>query len=687
MPSERLVPVVCPFCGFGCRFYLRVFNGVPLGVEYRAVPGSVNEGKLCPKGASAADFLRHSDRLTKPLKRVGEKGEGRFREISWGEAIREIATQLREIKKAYGADAVGFLSSARCTNEENYLMQKLARVFGTNNVDHCARLCHSATVAGLIRSVGAGAQTSPFEDILKTNAIFIVGYNPAETHPVVMRYILKAKDRGAKLIVADPRRTRTAWFADIHLQHRPGTDIELLNAIAHVIVRDELYDREFVAKRVVGFEEFRKVVMRYTPQRAERITGVPASLIEEAARIFATAGRGIVMWAMGLTQHTCGTDNVCAAANLALLCGYVGREGCGLYPMRGQNNVQGACDMGALAEYLPGYRPVTNEEKRKEVAKLWGLDDLPPEPGMTVVEMMHAAERGKLKAMYIMGENPAVSDPNLNHVFEALKKLEFLVVQDIFLTETAMYADIVLPAAAWAEKEGSFTSSERRVQWSFRACEPPGEAKPDWLILREVGKALEVPGWRDYSSPEDVLREINAVVPQYRGITPERLKRNLEGLFWPCPSEDHPGTLRLHSEKFLTPDGRARLVPVEYKPPAELPDEEYPFMLTTVRIVGQYHTLTMTRRIHSLNKRWPEPYAEINPRDAEKLGIKDGDTIVIVTRRGSYECRAKVTNTVLPGVVSVPWHWGANVLTNDALDPVSKIPEYKVCACKIVKKV
>ncbi len=682
--SERIVPTVCPFCGFGCRLFVKSFNGVPVGIEYVRHDLPPNYGRLCPKGASAADFLRHPDRLTKPLKRVGE-GEPRFREISWSEAIREIVEVFKKIRRD-DPNAAGFLSSAKCTNEENYLMQKLARLFGTNNVDHCARLCHAPTVAGLLQTVGAGAQTNPFEDILKTRAIFVIGYNPAESHPVVMNYILRAKDAGAKLIVADPRRTRTAWFADYFLQFRPGTDVALLNGLAHVIVRDELYDREFVSKRTVGFEELRQALARYTPEYVEKVTGVPARLIEEVARVFATAGRGIIMWAMGLTQHTTGTDNVIAASNLMLLCGYIGKEGCGIYPMRGQNNVQGACDMGALANLLPGYRKVVDDAKRREVAKLWGVEDLPSEPGLTVVEMMHAAASGKLRAMYIMGENPAVSDPNLNHVYEALEKLEFLVVQDIFPTETARFADIILPAAAWAEKEGSFTSTERRVQWSFKACDPPGEAKPDWLILTIVGKELGLPGWREYSGPEDVLREINEVVPQYRGITPERLKKNLEGIFWPCPSPDHPGTKRLHVERFPTPDGKARLIPVEYRPPAELPDDEYPFILTTCRIVGMYHTNTMTGRIPSLVKRWIGPYAEINPSDAEKLGIRSGDRIVIETRRGRYECVAKVTNSVPPGIIAVPWHWGANVLTNDALDPVSKIPEYKVCACRVVKK-
>ena len=680
MSEVRLTPVICPFCGFGCKLYVRSIDGVPAGIEFYD-KGGVNEGKLCPKGVAAVDFLRHPERLRKPLRRVGERGEGRFKEISWSEAIKEVATRLKEIKKVFGAESVGFLSSARCTNEENYLMQKLARLYGSGNIDHCARLCHSATVAGLIKCLGAGAQSSPFTDILKTRVILVWGYNPAETHPLLMRYVLKAKDLGAKLIVVDPRRTRTARFADIHLQIRPGTDIALANAMMNVIISNDLYDRDFIVRRTEGFEELKKLVMKYTPKYAEEVTGVTAALIDEAARTFASAGRGVIMWAMGLTQHTVGTYNVVALADLALLCGYVGREGCGVYPMRGQNNVQGACDMGALVEFLPGYRPAAAEEKRREVAKLWGVDEL-PEPGLTVVEMVNEAGSGRIKAMYIMGENPVVSDPNTSHVIKALNNLEFLVVQDIFLTETAAYADIVLPAAAYAEKEGSLTSSERRVQWSFKAAEPPGEARPDWVILSSVARELGLKGF-NYSSPEDILREINAVVPQYRGITPERLKSSPEGVFWPCPSEGHPGTMRLYEERFLTCNGKAKLVGVEHREPAEKPDREYPLILTTVRVVGQYHTLTMTGRSLSLVRRWPEPYVEVNPEDARRYGVSDGDEVYVVTRRGRYKCKVKVTSSIREGVVAIPWHWGANILTIDALDPTCKIPEYKVCACRI----
>ncbi|ASJ10028.1 formate dehydrogenase subunit alpha [Thermococcus sp. P6] len=669
---EKLTIGLCPYCGVGCRFYIKTLNGEPVGIE--VYEGGVNGGKLCPKGVAALDFLRHRDRLTRPLKRT-EKG---FVEISWEQAIREIAGKILEIRDKYGPDALGFLSSARCSNEENYLMQKMARLLGTNNVDHCARLCHASTVAGLSRTVGAAAQSGSYRDIPRAKVLLIWGYNPAETHPVLMHYILKAKDNGARIIVVDPRKTRTAWFADMHLRIRPGTDIALANALMHVIIKERLYDRDFVSSRTKGFEELVRVVEKYKPEYAEKITGVPAHLIRETAITFATAGRGIIMWAMGITQHVTGTGNVEALADLGLLCGYVGKEGTGLFPMRGQNNVQGACDMGALPDVLPGYQSVTDSGR---VAGIWGVEELPEKPGLTVPEMIKEAHKGNIKALYVMGENPAVSDPNTKHVIEALENLELLVVQDIFLTETAEHAHYVLPAAAYAEKEGSFTASERRVQWNFKAIEPPGEAKADWEILVMLGKALGLDF--NYESVEDVTREICLVVPQYRGITPERLKGNVEGIQWPCPSEDHPGTERLHVERFPTPDGRANLIPVEFRPPAELPDEDYPFMLTTVRVVGQYHTATMSGRSEALARRWGEAYAEINPSDAKRLGIEDGERIRIVTRRGSYECRARITKRVGEGLIAVPWHWGANVLTNDALDPVAKIPELKVSACRV----
>lgn len=679
MNNVEKIPIVCPYCGFGCRIYA-IKNGNRIKLEFvRDIP-TVNQGSLCPKGLASLDYVLSRDRLKTPLK-VSDRGK--FSEISWKKAIEIVSKNIKEMVKKHGPDSLGFISSAKCTNEENFLMQKIARMLGTNNVDHCARLCHASTVVGLAKTVGAAAQSGSYLDIPKANAIMIWGYNPAETHPVVMKYILAAKDNGARIILVDPRRTKSGWFADYVLRLIPGSDVALANAIMNVIISENLYDDAFVSDRLIGFEQLADHVMKYSPENVEKITGVDADLIRDAARTFAQAGRGIIMWGMGVTQHINGTDLVVALSNIALICGYVGKEGTGLFPMRGQANVQGACDMGALPNVLPGYAKVGDAEKRKVFENHWGVK-LPSEVGLTIPEMIEGLSNGKVAGLYIMGENPVISDPDIDHVIKSLQNSEFLVVQDLFITETAELADVILPAAAFAEKEGSFTASERRVQWTFKVLEPPGEARPDWYILKEVAKALDLKGF-EYSCPEDVLREINALVPQYRGITPERLKANIYGLQWPCPSEDHPGTPRLHVDVFPTKSGKGYLIPVELRGPAENPDKDYPFILTTVRVVGQFHTRTMSKRSPLLEKRWKEPFAEINDKDAEKLGIKTGDKIRIITRRGSYECKAFVTKNIVEGTIAVPWHWGANILTNTALDPEAKIPELKVAACRVEK--
>jgi len=680
--GKKRIPVVCPYCGVGCRFYI---ERTPEGyrIEYADdIPGIPNEnGSLCPKGNAVLDLLS-KDRLKKPLK---AKEEGKFVEISWGKAIKEVAERL----KAYSKDdpnQLMFFGSAKTFNEPNYLIQKLARLLGTNNIDHCARLCHSSTVAGLKAVFGAGAMTNTYRDIETADVIVIWGHNYAETHPVGFRYVIKAKEQGAKVIVVDPRYTRTAWFSDLFLQLYPGTDIALANGMMHVIIKHGLYDKDFVEKRTTGFSELKKTVEKYSPERVEEITGVPAELIEEAAVTFAEAENAVITWAMGLTQSVHGYDNVRAVATLIAITGHIGRPGNGASPMRGQNNVQGACDLGVLPNVLPGYQAVNDDEKRKSFEEFWGTE-LSGEVGLTTVEATHEALKGRLKAYYIMGENPVISEANSKNVVKALRKLEFLVVQDIFPTQTARLADIVLPATSMLENEGSLTNTERRVQWSFKAIEPPGEAKPDWWIVSEIGKAVGFTGSGakgfNYRSPEEILREINSCTPQYRGITPERLKENLAGIHWPCPSEDHPGTRVLYTEEFLTPDGKAHLASVEHRPPAETPDEEYPLILTTMRYVGHFHTLTMTGRSELLRKRWREPFLEVHPSDAERYGLKDGEWAVIETRRGRYVARAKITKAVKRGVVAIPWHWGANVLTNDALDPVSKIPDTKACACRV----
>ncbi len=678
---KKLVPVICPYCGCGCGLYIISDDGRYGGIEYwRDHP--FNRGRLCPK-ANDLSFLNNPERLRKPLKRV----ESGWREISWSEALKEVSSRLKEYARRLGGDSIGFLSSARCYNEENYAIQKLARLLGSPNIDHCARLCHAATVHGLMKTVGAGAISSTFDQLLDSKVIVISGWNPAVTHPVIMgQYILKAKARGARVVVIDPLLTETAMKADLHLQINPGTDIPVYLAIANVLIRDGMINQEFIDERTEGFEEFSREALKWSPEKASEVAGVDASAIIEAACMIGSSDKGSILWAMGVTQHVCGTDNVAALAMLGALRGWWGKPGCVIGGVRGQNNVQGACDMGCLAEFYPGYLRAEDKNALKNIAEAWGVaaDSLPGR-GLTVVEMMHAAEEGKLKAMYIMGENPVISDPNANHVREALGKLEFLVVQDIFLTETAEYADIVLPAAAWAEKSGTFTNADRRVQWSFRALEPPGEAKPDLSIITEVARGVGLERFFPYSSPEDVLVEINKAVPQYRGITPERVKETPGGIPWPCPSTDHPGVKILFSNgKFKTSSGKFKFYSITHVEPAEKPCREYPLILTTIRLVGAYHTHTMTGRSRYVAERWPKPgELLIHPDTASEYGVSSGDKVIIETRRGSYTAVARVTVRVKPGVIAIPWHYGANVLTNDALDEASREPEYKVCAAKI----
>lgn len=675
--------IVCPYCGVGCRIYVKTTDGRPTGIEYvDDIPGIPNPGgKLCPKGNAVLEYVESKDRLKYPLKKVAP---GKFKRISWEEAITESAQRLSEIRGKYGPDSIMYFGSGKTYNEPNYLIQKLARISGTNNIDHCARLYHSSTITGLTDVYGKGAMTNSFEDVAKAKAVIIWGHNMAETSPVMYDYVMKAKDNGATVIVVDPRKTRSAWLADMHLQLYSGTDIALANAMINVIITEGLYDKEFVEKRTAHFEDLSATVKKYTPEYAEKITGVKAELIERAATIFATAGTGVITWATGITQHTCGYDNVRVMADLSAICGYEGKEGCGVAASCDQNNVQGACDMGALPNVFTGYQKVIDPKARKKFEDLWKVKNLPEKPGYTVMEAVHAALEGKVKACYVMGENPVVSGANAHHVMKALQKLDFLIVQDLYITETAQYADIILPATPVIESCGSITNTERRVQWSFQALEPTGESKPDWWIVTQIARKMGFAWQFPYRKVEEVTDEITNVTPIYGDVTSRRLKDTLPGIFWPCPSVDHPGTRILYVDGFDKPDGKAQLACCEYRPPAEEPDKEYPYILTTIKYVGLSNTNTMTGRSPSLIKRWPEPLLEIHPSDAEKIGMKDGEMAKIVTRRGEYKCRAHVTELIKPGEVAVAWHWGANVVTNDALDPVSKIPETKVCACKIV---
>ncbi|CAB49710.1 formate dehydrogenase subunit alpha [Pyrococcus abyssi] len=661
--GDRVIRVVCPYCGFGCNLLID-----PKTLKVKPYKGEPNRGKLCPKGLHALEFVLSKDRLRYPLKKVGSD----FVRIGWDDAIREIASKLREIKERYGPNAIAFIASSKVSNEENYLLQKIARLLGTNNIDNCARLCHEASVHALKMTLGAGVQTNPYSDLENFKAIMIWGYNPAETHPVVMDYILNAKRKGAKIIVIDVRETTTMRLADYKLMINPGTDITLANALMNVIISEGLYDKEFVRSRTVGFSEVKMAVKKYTPEYAEKVTGIEAKLIREVAREFAKAGSGAIMWGMGLTQHVSGVENVIAVIDMALLLGYVGDKG-GLYPMRGQNNVQGAAYMGALSEFLPGYVPLTDSTFRKRVASLWGVEDIPTERGLYLTELWDAILEGEVKALYIMGENPAVSEANVLKVRKALQKLELLVVQDLFLTRTARFAHYILPAAAFCEKEGSYMNSERRIQWSFKVCDPPGEAKPDWEILSLLGKELDLPGF-PYEKVEDITEEYFKMFPELAGISVEELK-NSNGIIIPYK--------RLHTIRFQTPDGKARLIAVEQIMPWEQPNGEYPLILTTVRVMSHYNTGEMTMRSPSLVKLMSEPVVYISESDAKKYGIKDGDLVKVETRRGSIVLKAKISK-VKEGVIVVPFHFDANILTNDALNKAGT-PELKYSSARIRK--
>ncbi|AET64988.1 Formate dehydrogenase, subunit A [Methanothrix harundinacea 6Ac] len=677
MADDGLSPTVCPYCALGCGFYIRKGEGGP-GIEYM-LDHPTNEGALCPKGNAALEVLGHPERLRFPLLKAGDG----WRRISWEEALARLAGEIKETIRDYGPGALGFLGSAKCTNEENYLFQKMARLLGSKNVDCCARRCHSPTIPALNRAFGAACMTNPISDLANSGCIFAIGSNFAENHPLVARWALRAKDRGGFIIVADPRLTPTAWLADLHLQINLGTDVALLNGMMNVIIEEGLYNSKFVEERTVGFEELADKVRWYTPERAAEITGVSASSILRAARIYARSPASAILYSMGITQHSHGTDNVTACADLALICGHLGRSGAGLYPLRGQNNVQGACDMGVLADFYPGSVSVSDAEGIRRLEVAWGGASLPKGMGMTAEAMPVAAGDGDLRLLYVMGEDIVNSDSASSRGRRELANLDFLAVQDIFMTETAEIADLVLPAAAWAEKAGSYTSTERRVQWSPRAIDPPGEARSDLSTIIRLANLLGLNF--DYSGPEEVLAEIGRVVKSYAGITRERAGAR-GGVIWPCPFLDHPGTPILHQDGFSAPEGRARIFAVDYQPPAEERSQDYPLLLTTGRVVIHYNAGSMTRRSLSLMRRAPELFVEVNPGDADQWGVVDGDLVEVETRRGEAWARARVTTRQERGVLFMPFHFPeTNTLTSDVIDPVARIPEFKVAACRIGK--
>jgi formate dehydrogenase alpha subunit len=672
----KKISTICPYCGCGCGLYLHVENDVITGVTpSRNHP--VNKGSLCVKGWNCFEFVQHPERLQYPL----IKKNGSFKRASWDGALDYIAKKFSRLIGSYGPDSIGVLSSAKCTNEENYLMMKFARAgLGSNNIDHCARLCHSSTVGGLAKAFGSGAMTNSISEIANAKVLFVIGSNTTEQHPMIAMHMLDAVNKGAFLIVADPRKNMIAELAQLHLKQRSGTDVALLNSITNVIIHEGLVDIAFIKRRTENFNEFEKVIKLYPPEIGESITGVPADDIRRAARLYATENRSMLFFAMGITQHTTGVDNVRACANLTMLTAHVGHAISGLNPLRGQNNVQGSCDMGALPEVYSGYQRVRDITTRKKFEAAWGAG-LPQKPGLTLIEMLKASLKNELKAMYIMGENPVISDPDAKHTIKALKKLKLLVVQDIFMTETANLADVVLPAASFAEKDGTFTNTDRRVQKIRKVIEPIGEARPDWMIICDLSKKM---GYgMDYKAPYEIMEEIALLTPSYRGILHHRLDEGF-GLQWPCTDVQHTGTPFLHRKKFIR--GLGSFIPVHYIPPDEQPDKEYPFILTTGRNYFQYHTGTMTRRTATLEREQPECLVEINDEDAEVLRIRNREKIRVSSRRGSLEALANVSDKVISGIIFIPFHFmeaSANFLTNPALDPHAKIPEYKVCAAKI----
>ncbi|MGF3497383.1 MAG: formate dehydrogenase subunit alpha [Methanolinea tarda] len=683
--NAKYVQTTCPYCGTGCSFNLVVIDGKVAGTApYQRSP--VNEGKVCPKGTYAHEFVNHPDRLTKPLIRK----DGKFVEASWDEALDLVARKFKQ----YKPDECACLASARVSNEENYAMMKFARgVLKTRHIDHCARLCHASTVAGLASTFGSGAMTNSIGDIAESKCVFIIGSNTFEQHPLIGRRVMQAKANGAKIIYADPRYTPTAKQADLYMQFRSGSDVAIFNGLMQEILKNGWEDKEFIKNRTKDFDKLKEEVMKpvYSLENVSKISGIPVEKLKTAAEWIAKAESACILYSMGITQHTTGVDNVKSVANLQMLTGNLGKPGAGVNALRGQNNVQGACDMGCLPVVFSGYQKVIDEAAHKKFADAWGFPDgiCEPKNGYEVTVMMDVLvdKPGELKCMYIMGENPMISDPDLHHVEKALKNLEFLVVQDIFMNETAELAHVVLPACCYAEKDGTQTSTERRVQLWRKAQDPPGEAKLDWVIIKEIATRMGYGKQFAWNSAEDIFNEMAKLTPSYAGMSYARLAKP-EALHWPCPTPEHPGTPILHREKFAHPDGLGQFFAVPYKPPAEVPDAEYPFVLTTGRCIWQWHTGTMTRRSHSLEAEEPTGWIEINPEDAKALGIRNGEMVKATTRRGSVNVPARVTPDIMKGVTFMPFHYrecAANVLTNNALDPIAKIPEFKACAVKIEK--
>ncbi|HKQ27016.1 MAG TPA: formate dehydrogenase subunit alpha [Burkholderiales bacterium] len=691
---DKKVDSVCPFCGVGCLLTYHVKQNVIQFVTGKDGPS--NHNRLCVKGRYGFDYAHHPHRLTKPLIRkdgvekstdfVVDAGNWSqvFREASWDEALAFASQGLKRIRDQDRYALAGF-GSAKGSNEEAYLFQKLVRTgFGTNNVDHCTRLCHASSVAALLEGVGSGAVSNQVSDVLQAEVVFLIGANPTSNHPVAATWMKNAAKKGVKLIVADPRRGDLARHATHFLQFKPDTDVALLNAMIHTIIDENLVNGDFVKDRTSGYEALKENASEFSPEKMAPICGIPAQTIREVARLFATSRASMILWGMGISQHVHGTDNARCLIALTLVTGQIGRPGTGLHPLRGQNNVQGASDSGLIPMMYPDYQRVDNPEANQRFERMWGKA-LDRKPGLTVVEIMNAAYEGKIRGMYIMGENPAMSDPDVEHARAAMTKLEHLVVQDIFLTETAYLADVVLPATAWPEKDGTVTNTDRMVQLGRRALQAPGEAKEDLWIILQLARRLGLE-W-DYENPKDVWNEMRQCMDSIRGITWERLERD-SSVTYPCENEGDPGEPVVFQTHFPTATGRGKFVPADLIPANERPDAQYPMVLITGRQLEHWHTGAITRRSGVLDAIEPEPVASIHPLDLAAIGAKPGEIVTVESRRGKISLYARVDEGTPRGAVFVPFCYyeaSANLLTNPALDPFGKIPEFKYCAIRVTR--
>jgi formate dehydrogenase alpha subunit len=698
--ADKVVPTTCPYCGVGCTLQLHL-KGDTIFKVTSPFDSPVNHGNLCVKGRFGYDFIYHKNRVTTPLIRRAPQSPGsrtqafelgEWREASWDEALDYTADRLVEIYRRDGSDAMAVYCCAKATNEDNYLLQKMFRaLFRTNNVDHCTRLCHAGSVVALLKSLGTSAMSNTAAEVIKTDCFIVTGSNTSENHPIIALHMKEAvMKHGSKLIVIDPRRIELCDLATLWLPLQPGTNVALFTAMAHIIIEEGLVNRDFVEERTEGYEEFARSVEKFTPEYAESICGVDRHLIVEAARMYATARNAAIYWGMGISQLSTGTASALGLIHLALLTGHIGREGTGLNPLRGQNNVQGASDSGAMPFHYPGYMEVDKDENAAKWEQAWNVEPggLSRKRGLTTTEILANARPGGVRALYIMGENPMMTEPNLNATRHHMQQLEFLVAQDIFINESGAFADVFLPATSWAEKDGTFNNTDRRVQRVRKAIEPRGQARPDWQIICDLAQRIEqrLPASRtarwNYEEPEEVFREMANVATMLKGVTYSRIDKI--GLQYPVPDTQHPGTPFLFAESF--PSGRGRFFPLEHVPTAEPTDDEYPFILTTGRLLEHWHGGTLTR--HSqLDELFPQALVDMHEIDALRCGFKTGDVVRVESRRGSVVLRVNVSPKTHPGVVFIPMHFAeaaANLLTIDALDPQAKIPEFKACAVRVM---